>query len=73
METEMIRTVTSPRTATLPRPAGLRAVLARWLETARGRRALLDLDERELRDIGLSRDQARIEAARPFWDLKAPY
>ncbi|MFN3955422.1 MAG: DUF1127 domain-containing protein [Pararhodobacter sp.] len=35
---------------------------------ARQRRALLDLDETLLRDIGLSREDALREAGRPFWD-----
>ena len=35
----------------------------------RTRRALLDLDDAQLRDIGLTRAQARHEALRPFWTL----
>ena len=42
-----------------------------WLmaahERRRQRRALADLDDRSLRDIGLSRRQAEREAAKPFW------
>ncbi|WP_084307142.1 DUF1127 domain-containing protein [Phytopseudomonas flavescens] len=33
------------------------------------RRALLELSDVQLRDIGLSRDQAREEASLPFWKL----
>jgi uncharacterized protein YjiS (DUF1127 family) len=33
------------------------------------RRALLALDDTQLRDIGLTRAQARHEALRPFWTL----
>lgn len=33
------------------------------------RRALLNLDEQALRDIGLTREQAREEALKPFWKL----
>ncbi|QLC77496.1 DUF1127 domain-containing protein [Pseudomonas sp. LPB0260] len=33
------------------------------------RRALLELDDAQLRDIGLTRAQARQEALRPFWTL----
>lgn len=35
---------------------------------ARQRRALRDLDDAMLRDIGLTRAQAVQEASRPFWD-----
>jgi uncharacterized protein YjiS (DUF1127 family) len=35
----------------------------RW----RQRQALLDLDDRLLRDIGITREQAKREARKPFW------
>jgi uncharacterized protein YjiS (DUF1127 family) len=35
----------------------------RW----RQRQALLDLDDKLLRDIGITRDQAEREARKPFW------
>jgi uncharacterized protein YjiS (DUF1127 family) len=38
-----------------------------WAELRRQRRALATLDGRLLTDIGLSPDQARREAAKPFW------
>jgi uncharacterized protein YjiS (DUF1127 family) len=38
-----------------------------WLERSRQRRALAELDDRLLRDIGLTRSQAQSEAAKPFW------
>jgi uncharacterized protein YjiS (DUF1127 family) len=38
-----------------------------WMERSRQRRALADLDDRLLRDIGLARDEARRECANPFW------
>ena len=38
-----------------------------WQERADQRRHLLELDERLLRDIGLSRYDALREAAKPFW------
>ncbi|WP_422072228.1 DUF1127 domain-containing protein [Tranquillimonas rosea] len=43
----------------------LLAVHAVWRE----RRALADLDDRALRDIGVTRGAARDEAARPIWEL----
>ncbi|WP_375740968.1 DUF1127 domain-containing protein [Pseudomonas boanensis] len=33
------------------------------------RKALLDLDARALRDVGLTREQALDEALKPFWRL----
>ena len=45
----------------------------RWLRAAHRtsveRRALLDLDDHILADIGLDRHGVRAEADRPFWDL----
>jgi uncharacterized protein YjiS (DUF1127 family) len=38
-----------------------------WMERSRQRRTLAELDDRLLRDIGLTRDQARRECANPFW------
>lgn len=40
----------------------------RWRQLARERRALLELDDRLLKDIGISRYDALGEASRPFWD-----
>jgi len=37
------------------------------LEKMRQRRILLDLDDRLLKDIGLTREQAMQEAHKPFW------
>ncbi len=44
-------------------PSPLGEAWRRW----RTRRMLADLDDRALRDIGASREQARSEAAKPFW------
>jgi uncharacterized protein YjiS (DUF1127 family) len=38
------------------------------VERWRQRRDLLDLTDEQLRDIGISPDEARREAARPLWD-----
>lgn len=38
-----------------------------WLERSRQRRALLELDDRYLKDIGLTRAAAMTEARKPFW------
>ena len=63
----------------LTRADGLRALgqyLTRFahyflagLDVARQRRKLLSLDERSLKDIGISRADAYREASRDFWDI----
>ncbi|ETX14745.1 hypothetical protein OCH239_20490 [Roseivivax halodurans JCM 10272] len=53
------------------RPAR-RSLLSRfraYTAMRRQRTALGDLDDHALRDIGLSRAEARREARRPFWDV----
>jgi len=42
--------------------------LGRMAEVASTRRHLAEIDAHMLADIGLSRAEARMEAARPFWD-----
>ena len=44
-----------------------RETLRLWQQRHQGRRALLHLDERMLRDIGLNRMEAYREAHKPFW------
>jgi uncharacterized protein YjiS (DUF1127 family) len=44
------------------------AMLLYWHDVSRERRALLELDDRMLRDIGITRADAEQEAGRPFWD-----
>ena len=53
-----------------PRALGLRLALAllRWQETSSQRRRLLSLDDRMLKDIGITRAEALQEGTRPFWD-----
>ncbi len=48
----------------------VRLVLAllRWHELAQQRRRLLSLDDRMLKDIGITRAEAMREGMRPFWD-----
>jgi uncharacterized protein YjiS (DUF1127 family) len=43
------------------------ALMRTWYRRARERRALAELDDHLLRDCGLSRAEARREAAKPFW------
>jgi len=48
---------------------GTSSVLLRWLDAARSRQSLHELDEHLLRDIGLTRDEARREADKFFWQV----
>jgi uncharacterized protein YjiS (DUF1127 family) len=43
------------------------ALFKEWRRRARGRRELAALDERTLRDFGVSRYDAYHEASKPFW------
>jgi uncharacterized protein YjiS (DUF1127 family) len=43
------------------------AVLDMWRQRLRSRRELVMLDDRSLRDIGLTRYDALREARKPFW------
>jgi len=51
-----------------PRPSGMSRWAWFWLRL-RTRRTLLELDAAQLRDIGLSAEQAREEGLKPFWRL----
>ena len=55
-----------PATARLA--IGVAVTVTKWHVHARTRRDLRDLEPHLLRDIGLTADQARTEAKRPFWD-----
>ena len=41
--------------------------LSEWRQRTRSRHELMDLSDRALEDIGISRSTARFEASRPFW------
>jgi len=43
------------------------AMAERALQRRQQRHALLELDDRRLKDIGLTRDQAREEGRKPVW------
>ncbi|THF64913.1 DUF1127 domain-containing protein [Pseudothauera nasutitermitis] len=47
--------------------ARLGALLGTWSARTRQRRELAALDDRLLRDVGLSRETALREAEKPFW------
>ncbi len=48
-------------------PFAILETLVTWQERDRQRRHLASLDDRMLRDIGISRADAEHEAAIPFW------
>ena len=45
--------------------------LMQFAAVARSRRALAQLDDAALSDIGVTREEAQSEAARPAWDAPA--
>ena len=47
--------------------SGVRAALREWRRRKNGRLELARLDERMLRDIGLTRFDAEYEINKPFW------
>jgi uncharacterized protein YjiS (DUF1127 family) len=51
----------------MTRSKQLKLLLSRWLRKRRQRRALSQLTDSELRDIGITRYDAAKEAAKPFW------
>jgi uncharacterized protein YjiS (DUF1127 family) len=71
----MIRDAVHPFAAVLRRPARGKDLIA-WLRlvlrAAATRRRLARLDDRALKDIGISRADALAEAGRAPWDLGPP-
>ena len=61
MIASLIETATPRTVVSLP--------IADWLSVSAERRALRRLTRREMADMGIDPVAARIEAARPFWDL----
>ena len=66
----LIDFLSAPQKPTLARVALAVAVtLTKWDTRRRTRRELSHLEDWQLHDIGLTLDDARIEAARPFWRM----
>jgi uncharacterized protein YjiS (DUF1127 family) len=59
-----------PRSHPSPRPASLLGWLRAAMDRARQRHRLAELDERLLRDIGLTQGQAQAESEKPFWRVR---
>lgn len=57
----------------LPSLRGVAGCLVNSHRIWRERQLLLRLDASQLDDIGLNRDQANAEAARPIWDVPATW
>ena len=47
--------------------SGLLAAVAAWRVRRATRGMLAELDEHGLKDIGVSRHEARVESSKPFW------
>lgn len=47
--------------------ANLLRLLTVWYQRSRQRHQLAQLSDRQLSDIGVSRNEALIESAKPFW------
>lgn len=52
---------------TTPFSGGLISTLQRWQKRSRDRTRLGSMDERQLRDIGLTLTDANRESEKPFW------
>ena len=63
--------VSSLSSSILRLAAGAARSVAAWAERRRQLRALSDLDDHLLRDIGLSHDDVEHACSRPFWALKS--
>ena len=50
-----------------PRFADLASVVTTWWDRACQRRALADLSQAQLRDIGVTEEQRQMEIRKPFW------
>ena len=55
------------------RPLRLFSRAFQVLSVLRQRRRLAELPDHQLADIGITREEARTEAARPFWDLPSEH
>ncbi len=61
-------TMGSAPTTLAPKLPGILNRIMTWMQIARERSQLAELDAKMLRDIGLSETDAAFEARRPFWD-----
>jgi uncharacterized protein YjiS (DUF1127 family) len=59
--------VSARKTLSAWRPSQLLTLILIWLRRARSRRELADLNDVQLRDVGLNRDTIKREIEKPFW------
>jgi uncharacterized protein YjiS (DUF1127 family) len=59
--------VAANRDITMTGAKRLKRLMTRWLRKRGQRRLLSELTDNELRDIGITRQEAAKEAAKPFW------
>lgn len=70
---ELGRALTRPRSPALPEPrlrpllARLSAMVAAWRRRLAERALLARMDEREIRDLGITVSDVMIEINKPFW------
>ncbi|WP_415403739.1 DUF1127 domain-containing protein [Tateyamaria sp. SN3-11] len=69
----MAATDYTTRTTRMAAPAAPRFSLWTMIAVWRSRRALAHLDARALDDIGVNRDRAAAEAAKPIWDVPSTW
>lgn len=62
-----IRPIASTQSDALGWPTVIVATVETWLERRRQRRALLELSDHVLKDIGIGRSEAFQEGRKPFW------
>ncbi len=62
-------TIATPAAA--PKSVSIFALIGKMIALHKQRKALAEMDDAQLQDLGLSYADAQIEASRPFWDLPA--
>jgi uncharacterized protein YjiS (DUF1127 family) len=62
-----VPSVAARETTAVWRAAQLVALLRTWIKRARERHELTELNDAQLRDVGLSRHMVKREIEKPFW------
>ena len=60
--------ISAVRSRRLPLWSALRALIIEWCQRTRSRYDLMTLSERDLSDMGLTRQDAFNETCKPFWE-----